>query len=133
MENLFRQLHPTSTPRIRKTELRATHFLPHKVVFFSRGAGGLGVDVYIVLQKSVPVQREAAPAGTELRGRGDHQSGPGSAWRLVGGRAGWRQRMVPLKLRPGPGGKTRTLQRHMFQSQLNPSTHLLTLILIAHY
>lgn len=62
-------------------------------------------DVGSVLQKFVPVQRGAAPAGTELRGRGYHQGGPGSARRLVGGREGWRQRMVPLQLRPGPGGK----------------------------
>lgn len=62
-------------------------------------------DVWIVLQKFVPVQRGAAPAGTELRGRGYHQGGPGSARRLVGGREGWRPRMVPLQLCPGPGGK----------------------------
>lgn len=44
-------------------------------------------DVWIVLQKFVSLQRGAAPAGTELRCRGDYQSGTGSARRLVGGRA----------------------------------------------
>lgn len=44
-------------------------------------------DVWILLQKFVSFQRGAAPAGTELRCRGDYQSGTGSAWRLVGGGA----------------------------------------------
>lgn len=83
-----------------------------------------GSDVWIVLQNFVPVQRGPAPAGTELRGRGDYQGGPGSARRLVGRRTGWRKRMVPLKLCPGPGGKTRSSSYYL-TSQLNLNIDLL--------
>lgn len=61
--------------------------------------------VRILLQNTVSVQRQAAPAGTEFWGRWDYQSRPGSTRRMVGRREGWRQGVVPLQLRPCPRGK----------------------------